>query len=138
VLFAGVHTLPIRMTRHSENALHLARLLEAHPAVSHVYYPGLTSDPGHGLASSLVGEGADRFGGMVSFALTGAREAFSPFLDALRLCTIAVSLGDCSTLVWPWQSGNLIRVSVGLEDIDDLERDFRQALDRVLPAVAAD
>jgi methionine-gamma-lyase len=136
LLLAGIHTLPLRMHRHSDNALRLANLLAAHPAVADVHYPGLSSDPGHALAASLLGPGDFRSGGMVAFTLAAGREAFSPFLDALELCTIAVSLGDSSTLVWPWHCGNLIRVSTGLEDFVDLEADIVQALNRIVPAAA--
>jgi len=87
---------------------------------------------------SLLGPGELRCGGMVAFTLAAGRSAFSPFLDALELCTIAVSLGDSSTLVWPWPCGNLIRVSTGLEDFVDLQADFVRALDTVVPAAAAD
>ena len=134
LLLQGIHTLPLRMERHGSNALRLARLLQQHPAVASVSYPGLDSDPGHDTAVALIGKGARGFGGMLSFSLAAGRAAFGPFLDALRLCTIAVSLGDSSTLVWPWDCGNLIRVSVGLEDFDDLEADFRRALDATIPS----
>jgi cystathionine beta-lyase/cystathionine gamma-synthase len=73
---------------------------------------------------------------MIAFTLAAGREAFGPFLDALELSTIAVSLGDSSTLVWPWPCGDLIRISTGLEDFVDLEADFVQALDAVVPAAA--
>jgi cystathionine gamma-synthase len=136
LLLAGIHTLPLRMHRHSENASRLANLLAAHPAVADVHYPGLSSDPGHALAASQLGPDDHRFGGMVAFTLAAGREAFGPFLDALELCTIAVSLGDSSTLVWPWHCGNLIRVSTGLEDFVDLEADIVQALNRIVPAAA--
>ena len=138
LLLAGIHTLPLRMERHSENASRLADLLAAHPAVADVHYPGLSSDSGHALAMSLLGPCEPRCGGMVAFTLAAGRSAFSPFLDALELCTIAVSLGDSSTLVWPWPCGNLIRVSTGLEDFVDLQADFVRALDTVVPAAAAD
>jgi cystathionine beta-lyase/cystathionine gamma-synthase len=134
LLLAGIHTLPLRMHRHSENASRLARLLKAHPAVADVHYPGLSSDPGHALAASLLGPGDLQCGGMIAFTLAAGRDAFSPFLDALKLCTIAVSLGDSSTLVWPWHCGNLIRISTGLEDFVDLEADIVQALNSVVPA----
>ena len=136
LLLAGIHTLPLRMHRHSENASRLANLLAAQPAVADVHYPGLSSDPGHALAASQLGPDDHRFGGMVAFTLAAGREAFSPFLDALELCTIAVSLGDSSTLVWPWHCGNLIRVSTGLEDFVDLEADIVQALNRIVPVEA--
>ena len=131
MLLAGIHTLPLRMERHSENAMRLAGLLERHPAVANVHYPGLASDPGHALAAELVGGDVRRFGGMISFTLCDGNESYGRFFQALDLCTIAVSLGDASTLVWPWHTGDLIRVSVGLEDFDDLDRDFAQALDVV-------
>lgn len=138
LLLSGIHTLPLRISRHCQNAYRLAHTLARHPAIETVHYPGLVSDPGHALASAIVGDGEDRFGGMMSIGLTGGREAFSPFLDALELCTIAVSLGDCSTLVWPWHRDNLIRFSVGLEDVADLERDILGALDGSIHAAAAD
>jgi cystathionine beta-lyase/cystathionine gamma-synthase len=134
LLLAGIHTLPLRMERHSENASRLANVLAAHPAVAEVHYPGLSSDPGHTLAASLLGAGQHHFGGMIAFTLAAGRDAMSPFLDALELCTIAVSLGDSSTLVWPWPCGNMIRISTGLEDFADLEADIVRALNAVVPA----
>jgi methionine-gamma-lyase len=134
LLLAGIHTLPLRMQRHSENASRLANLLAMHPAVADVYYPGLSSDPGHALAASMLGPGEHQRGGMIAFTLAAGRAAFGPFLDALELCTIAVSLGDSSTLVWPWHCGDLIRISTGLEDFVDLEADIVRALDSVIPA----
>ena len=128
LLLAGIHTLPLRIERHSRNAYRLATLLAADPAVESVHYPGLYSDPGHEVASALVGSGDDRFGGMLSFSLAGGSASASRFINALDLATVAVSLGDVSTLVWPWPAGNLIRVSVGLEDFDDLAADFSRAL----------
>ncbi len=138
ILLSGIHTLPLRVTRHGENAFQLAELLDAHPEVDTVNYPGLRQHPKHDLASTLVGKGPDRYGGMFSFSLVKGRNAFGPFLDALELCTIAVSLGDCSTLVWPWHNRNLIRVSTGLEDPGDLERDFTRALAGLALSRAAD
>jgi cystathionine beta-lyase/cystathionine gamma-synthase len=138
LLLSGIHTLPLRMARHSDNAMRLARLLETHPAAAQVNYPGLASHPGHAIAASLVGANDDRFGGMVSFTLRGGCAAVAPFIDRLELCTLAVSLGDCSTLVWPWPGGDLIRISTGLEAFADLERDVCRALDAVILAVAAD
>jgi methionine-gamma-lyase len=134
LLLSGIHTLPLRMERHSENASRLAKLLAAHAAIADLHYPGLSSDPGHALAVSLFGPGELRCGGMIAFTLSGGREAVGPFLDALKLCTIAVSLGDSSTLVWPWPCGNLIRMSIGLEDPVDLQADIVQALNAVIPA----
>jgi cystathionine beta-lyase/cystathionine gamma-synthase len=134
LLLAGIHTLPLRMERHSENASRLANVLAAHPAVAEVHYPGLSSDPGHTLAASLLGAGQHHFGGMIAFTLAAGRDAMGPFLDALELCTIAVSLGDSSTLVWPWPCGNMIRISTGLEDFADLDADIVRALNAVVPA----
>ncbi len=136
VLLAGVKTLPLRMARHGANALRVARLLARHPAVATVNYPGLAGDPGHAVARRLVGAGEDRFGGMVSFTLGGGRAAIGAFVDALELWTLAVSLGDCSSLVWPFAGSDLIRLSVGIEDAEDLEADLVRALG-VLPAAAA-
>jgi methionine-gamma-lyase len=136
LLLAGIHTLPLRMQRHSENASRLANLLATHPAVADVHYPGLSADPGHALAASLLGPSELCCGGMIAFTLAAGRDAFGPFLDALELCTIAVSLGDSSTLVWPWHCGDLIRVSTGLEDFADLEADIVRALNSVIPIEA--
>lgn len=130
LLLAGTHTLALRMARHSENALRLAQLLEAHPAVTQVHYPGLEGHPRHDAATRLFGDAG--FGGMLSFTLRRP-EHRAQFLDRLQLCTIAVSLGDAGTLVWPWTYDNLIRVSAGLESPRDLEADVRDALD-ALPA----
>ena len=136
LLLAGIHTLPLRMGRHSENASRLAKVLAAHPAVAEVHYPGLSSDPGHALAASLLGADEHRRGGMIAFTLAGGCEAVGRFVDTLELCTIAVSLGDSSTLVWPWPCSNLIRISTGLEDFVDLEADISRALNAVVPAAA--
>jgi cystathionine beta-lyase/cystathionine gamma-synthase len=131
VLLAGVKTLPLRMARHGANAARLARLLAAHPAVCRVDYPGLPEHEGHALARRLVGPSEDRFGGMLSFSLRGGRESVGPFLNALTLCTLAVSLGDCGTLIWPFAGSDLIRLSVGIEDAADLEADLLAGLARV-------
>jgi methionine-gamma-lyase len=136
LLLAGIHTLPLRMERHSENASRLAKVLAAHPAVAEVHYPGLSSDPGHALAASLLCADEDRRGGMIAFTLAGGREVVGQFVDTLEMCTIAVSLGDSSTLVWPWPCSNLIRISTGLEDFVDLEADISRALNAVVPAAA--
>lgn len=129
LLLGGIHTLPLRMARHGENAMRLATLLDAHPAVATVNYPGLASHAGHAVARQLLQAEQGHFGGMLSFTLQGGAEATERFVNALELCTIAVSLGDSSTLVWPWYTGNLVRVSTGLEDFRDLEMDVRRALD---------
>lgn len=128
LLLAGVKTLPLRAERHSANAAALAAVLAGHPAVTAVHYPGLPSHPRHEVAKRLVG---DRFGGMVSFELRGGEVAVGRFLDALAIPTIAVSLGDTASLIWPVAGSDLIRLSVGLEDIVDLEADVRHALEHI-------
>lgn len=127
LLLLGMKTLPLRMERHATNAARLAALLAGHPAVERVHFPGLPDHPGHDAAHAMCG---DRFGGLLSFTLKGGQESVRRFVNALDHCTIAVSLGECSTLVWPYPDG-LIRVAVGLEDVEDLERDLVGALGRV-------
>ncbi len=133
LLLSGIKTLPLRIERHSANALRLAQLLAAHPAVASVSYPGLPDHPQHAVAQRLV---EDRgYGGMLSFSLAGGAEASRGFLNALELPTIAVSLGDAGSLIWPFRAygsdPGVIRLSVGIEDIADLEADFQAALDGI-------
>lgn len=133
VLLAGVKTLPLRVERHCANAERLARFLAAQPAVAAVHYPGLPTDPGHERAQRLTG---GRYGGMIAFRLRGGEAALRAFLNALELCTIAVSLGECGTLIWPFEEGAcdtppaepLLRLSVGIEDAGDLEADLAAGL----------
>ena len=124
LLLRGIKTLEVRMDRHCQNAQHLAAYLAARPEVERVRYPGLPDHPGHALAARLL---HGRFGGMISFDVAGGHEAAERFGGALELCFHAVSLGDVSTLVWPWEEGNLVRVSVGIEAIADLIADFGHA-----------
>ncbi len=128
LLLAGIKTLPLRMERHSANAMALAALIDTHPVVETVHYPGLRHHPNHDVAQRLAG---GCFGGMISFALRGPEHLIGQFLDALDLPTLAVSLGETSTLIWPVTGGNLIRLSVGIEDIADLETDFASALNAI-------
>lgn len=129
LLLSGIKTLPLRIERQSANALRLAQLLAAHPAVASVSYPGLPDHPQHAIAQRLV---EDRgYGGMLSFSLAGGDDASRGFLNALELPTIAVSLGDVGTLIWPFRHSEVIRLSVGIEDIADLETDFTAALDGI-------
>jgi len=128
LVLRGLRTLPLRMQVHSRNALGLARVLEAHDRVEWVRYPGLESHPQHALAASLLPDG---FGGMLSLRLEGGVDAMSTFVEGVELGGIAVSLGDVKTLVYPMpKRDNLVRVSVGCEDLDDLVADFTQALAR--------
>jgi methionine-gamma-lyase len=127
LLLRGIRTLPLRMCQHSANGLTLARFLHAHEKVEWVRYPGLESHPQHDLAHTLLKNG---FGGMLAFKVRGGRQEMVQFADALKLCHIAVSLGDLYTLVYPKpQQGNLIRVSVGCEHIEDIVADFAQSLE---------
>ena len=141
-ILRGLKTLHLRMERHCDNAESLAGYLAAHPAVASVAFPGLASHPQHALACRQM----DRFGGMLGFELHGGLAAGQRFMDALQLITRAVSLGDAETLAQhpasmthstysPEQraahgiSEGLIRLSAGLEHIDDLLADISQALD---------
>jgi methionine-gamma-lyase len=138
----GLKTLEIRMDRHCRSAQKLAESIELHPAVAHVYYPGLKSHPQHELAKRQMSD----FGGMIAFELHGGYAAGICFMDNLQLAMRAVSLGDAETLVqhpasmthitYPPEerlkhgiSEGLIRISVGLENLSDLMEDIQQALD---------
>lgn len=129
LILRGVRTLALRMRAHSANAQAIADLLETRPEVALVRYPGLTSHPQRTLANRLLSKGA---GGMMAIRLQGGAEAMSRFAASLELSAIAVSLGDVHSLVYPMpKRDNLIRLSIGCEDTDDLLADFEQALDAV-------
>jgi O-acetylhomoserine/O-acetylserine sulfhydrylase-like pyridoxal-dependent enzyme len=140
----GLMTLELRMQRHCANALELARVLEAHPKVDRVWYPGLPSHPHHAVAARELPLGA---GGMLALDVGGGVEAGMRFCDALELGWVATSLGGTHTLVGHAAStthrqldpearraagitDGLVRVSVGLETIDDLVDDFTRALEK--------
>jgi cystathionine beta-lyase/cystathionine gamma-synthase len=126
LVLRGVRTLPLRSAAGSANAAALAALLEGHPKVEWVRYPGLASHPDHEVACRLLG---DRFGAMVTFRPRGGVAGMSAFTDHLALCDIAVSLGDVFTLVYPRpKDGGIVRVSVGCEDVQDLVADFERGL----------
>ena len=125
LLIRGIKTLHLRMERHCENASRLATFLNDHPDVQRVMYPGLPEHPGRNLCNLLTD---GWFGGMLAFEHNGGEAACHRFAGHLELACRAVSLGDVSTLVLPWTGRNLVRVSVGIESIDDLIADFRQAL----------
>jgi cystathionine beta-lyase/cystathionine gamma-synthase len=145
LVLRGIKTLSLRMRQHCENGKTVARWLEARPKVSRVYYPGLSSHPQHDLAQRLFqGQG---YGGMVSFDLVGAgqKEVFR-FFESLRLCLPATTLGDvCSLVLYPAHSSHralspeerahigigdgLVRMSVGIEAVEDILSDLEQALD---------
>ncbi len=135
----GVKTLAVRMDRHCDNAEAVVDLLVGHPRVAHVYYPGLPSHPGHQIAAGQM----LRFGGMVSFTVAGGREEAIKVCQRTRLFTLGESLGGVESLIehpglmtHASVAGSqlevrddLIRLSVGIEDIDDLLADLRDALD---------
>lgn len=132
----GCRSLPARMAMHCANARRLAEFLAAHEGVERVNYPGLPSHPGHLIAARQMSD----FGGMLSVQVRGGKTAALAVAARLKLFTNATSLGGCESLVEhrasiegdnPTSPLNLLRVSVGLEHIDDLIEDFRQALEAV-------
>lgn len=145
LLARGLKTLDIRMERHCANAQKVAEFLAGHPAVRTVWYPGLPDFPGRETAKKQM-----RLpGGMIAMELKADKAATAAALDRLELCTIAVSLGDAETLVEHAATmthstytseelaaanipEGLVRISVGLEDPEDIIADFRQALDTLL------
>jgi cystathionine gamma-synthase len=129
----GCRSLPARMRIHCANARKLAAFLAAHPAVERVNYPGLETHPGHAIAARQMSD----FGGMMSIEVRGGREAALHLAGKLKLFINATSLGGCESLVEhrasveganPVSPQNLLRLSVGLEDAEDLIEDLRQAL----------
>lgn len=139
----GMKTLGVRMRQHNENALKIARWLEADPRIETVRYPFLESNPQYDIAKKQMRGG----GGMISFDVKGGLEAGKKFTNSLKLCTLAVSLGDTETLVEQAAAmthtmipkevreaagitDGMIRMSVGLEDPDDIIADLDQALSR--------
>jgi len=140
----GMKTLPLRMEAHSKNAQKIAEFLENHPKVARVLYPGLHSHPQHILAKKQMGG----FGGMITFFLKGGLKESRIFLENLRLFVLAESLGDVESLAEhpaimthasvPVEqrkalglSDNLVRLSVGIENIEDLLADIQHALDAI-------
>ena len=141
----GMKTLDIRVQKHSDSAMTVARFLESHPMVERVLYPGLESHPRHELAKKQMHNG---FGGIITFELKCSREKSAEFVNSLKLCTIAVSLGDAETLIEHpatmthstytpeelAQAGigeSMLRLSVGLEDAEDIIEDLRAGLDGI-------
>jgi len=143
LVLRGTKTLPLRMMQHNANGLAIAQFLASHPKVRHVYYPGLPSHPQHELARRQM----RGFGGMLSFDV-GSLDAARRLLNSVRLLALAESLGGVETLIShpatmthasvPAErraalgiTDGLVRISVGLEDVEDLEEDLAQALDLV-------
>lgn len=144
VFLKGLETLKLRMKAHCDNALTLATYLEQHPAVARVYYPGLASHPQHELAKRQQ----SGYGGIVSFELKGGKEQAWQVVDNTRIISITANLGDAkSTITHPATtthgrltpeqrtdagiSDGLIRVSVGLEDVQDIINDLARGLDQI-------
>ncbi|MFD8085658.1 cystathionine gamma-synthase [Kitasatospora sp. NPDC059722] len=138
LVLRGIKTLGVRMDRHSANAERVAELLASHPKVSEVLYPGLPEHPGHDIAAKQM----KAFGGMVSFRVAGGEEAAVEVCNRARLFTLGESLGGVESLIeHPGRMthasaagsplevpADLVRVSVGIESIDDLLADLKQAL----------
>jgi O-acetylhomoserine (thiol)-lyase len=138
----GLETLPLRQQRHSENALEIARWLKKHPLVNWVTYAGLADDPGHAVATKYLKKG---YGGLVGFGIKGGLEAGRKFIDSVKLLSHVANIGDAKTLVIHPAStthqqltpaeqqetgvtADYIRLSVGLEDVEDIKADIDQAL----------
>jgi len=141
LVLRGLKTLHLRMQRHEENALGVAQYLEGHPHVEKVFYPGLKSHPQHDLARNQM----SGFGGMVSFYIKNGEPEARQFLEKIRIFTLAESLGGVESLaehpgIMTHSSipeelrqalgikDNLIRLSVGVEDLSDLLADLKSAL----------
>ena len=144
LIIRGLKTFEIRMQRHCENAMKVAEYLNAHPKVSKVYYPGLKDHEGYEIAKKQM----TGFGGMMSFELEGGFEAGKTLLNNLEMCALAVSLGDTETLVQHPASmthsaytkeelkeagipEGLVRLSVGLENIEDIIADLDKAFEKI-------
>lgn len=144
LIIRGLKTFEIRMQRHCENAMKVAEYLNAHPKVSKVYYPGLKDHEGYEIAAKQM----TGFGGIMSFELKGGFEAGKTLLNNVEMCALAVSLGDTETLIQHPASmthsaytseelkeagipEGLVRLSVGLENIEDIIADLDKALEKV-------
>lgn len=144
LVIRGMKTLEVRMDRHCDNAEKVAAFLEGHANVENIFYPGLKSHPQHDLAKKQM----KRFGAMIAFEVKGGIEAGIKLLNSMNLCKVAVSLGDTETLIQhpasmthsPYTreerlaaniTDGLIRLSVGLENADDIIADLKQGLDNL-------
>jgi O-acetylhomoserine (thiol)-lyase len=138
----GLETLPLRQRKHSENALKVARFLKTHPAVAWVNYPGLEEHPSHALAHRYLG---DNYGGLVGFGIKGGLESGKKFINSVKLFSHLANIGDSKSLVIhpastthqqlteaeqkeTGVSADYIRLSVGIEDFEDIKEDIDQAL----------
>ncbi|MBN2647088.1 MAG: O-succinylhomoserine sulfhydrylase [Thiotrichales bacterium] len=144
IFLKGLETLPIRMRAHCENALSLASWLSQHPKIEKVFYPGLTSHPQYELAHKQQSAG----GGLVSFRVKGGREQAWQVIDHTKMVSITANLGDVKTIIThpattthvrvspedrekAGITENLLRISVGLESIEDIKRDLARGLDLI-------
>lgn len=145
LLLQGLETLSLRVQRHADNALALAQWLEQHPLVDYVWYPGLQSSPYNALAKKYLTNG---FGGVLQFGVKGGKEKAAKLIDELKLASHLANVGDAKTLVIHPASTtheqlseaeqiasgvlpNMVRISAGIEHIDDIKADFEQALDKI-------
>ncbi len=141
----GLETLTLRIKKHSENALKVAKYLESHPKVAWVNYPGLESHPTHDLATKYLNGG---YGAILGFGIEGGAEAGKKFVNNLELASLLANIGDAKTLaIHPASTTHsqlteeeqlstgvtpdFIRISVGIEDAEDIIADFEQALDKI-------
>ncbi len=144
LLLQGIETLPVRMDRHNDNALGVAKFLEEHALVDWVRYPGLQNDPYHAQAGKYMPKGA---GGILSFGVKGGREAGARFIESVQFLSHLANVGDAKTLVihpastthrqmsesQQLEAGvkpDMVRLSIGLETLDDILWDIDQALGR--------
>lgn len=142
----GLETLPLRQQRHSDNALAIAEFLEKHPLVAWVNYPGLPGSPSHALATKYLG---GRYGGIIGFGIKGGLEAGKRFINSVKLLSHVANIGDARTLVIhpastthqqlteveQQQTGvtaDYIRLSIGLEHVEDIKADIDQALKKAV------
>ena len=144
IFLQGLETLPLRQQRHSDNALAIATFLESHPLVEWVNYPGLASHPSHELAKKYLG---DHFGGLVGFGIKGGLDAGRKFIESVELLSHLANIGDAKSLVIHPAStthqqltpeeqeatgvtADFIRLSIGLEDPEDIKVDIDRALNK--------
>jgi len=142
-MLQGLETLPVRMKKHCSNAAELAKFLQEHPKVLWVNYPGLKENPFYDKVSKLFN---GRGGGLLTFGLGDKQKAFK-FIDSLKLAKNLANLGDAKTLVIHPEStifhefspeeqktmgvtDDMVRVSVGIEDFEDIKNDFEQAIEK--------
>jgi O-acetylhomoserine (thiol)-lyase len=141
-----LETLPLRIQRHSENALEVAQFLKKHPFVTWVNYPGLDNHPSHVLAKKYLG---NRYGAIVGFGIKGGLEAGKKFINSVELLSHLANIGDAKSLVIHPASTthqqltraeqeatgvteDFIRLSIGLENVEDIKEDIDQALKKTV------